>query len=63
MTTHANSRLTHCTLALALVGAMSLAGAIIGNSWAKGSRHEAAAATGSPGIDITTAFMLAGVLK
>jgi|HubBroStandDraft_6_1064221.scaffolds.fasta_scaffold286588_1 hypothetical protein len=63
MTSHTNSRLTHCTLALALVGALSLAGAIVGNSWAKGSRHEAGASTGSPGIDITTAFMLAGVLK
>jgi hypothetical protein len=63
MTAHANSRLAYCTLALALVGATSLAGAIVGNAWVKGSGQEAAAAAARPGIDITTAFMLAGVLK
>jgi hypothetical protein len=63
MTSHTNSRRTRCTLALALVGTLSLAGAIVGNSWAKGSRQETAAATGSAGIDFITAFMLVGVLK
>jgi hypothetical protein len=60
MTTHANTRRTRCTLALALalVGALSLAGAIVGNSSAKGGRQEAAAVSGGPGVDITTAFML-----
>jgi hypothetical protein len=62
MTAHISSRRTCCTLALALVGALSL-GAFVGNACAKGSRQETAAAPRSPGIDMTTAFMLAGVLK
>jgi hypothetical protein len=62
MTTHTSSRRTCRTLALALVGAVSL-GAIVGIALAKGSKQEAAAAGGRPGIDMTTAFMLAGVLK
>ena len=62
MTTHTSSRRTCCALALALVGGLSL-GAIVGNAWAKSSKQESAAATGSAEIDMTTAFMLAGVLK
>ena len=64
MTTGTNSRLTCRTLALALVGALSLAVAIVGNSvWAKESRQEAATATGSPGIDITALMTNVGVAK
>ena len=62
MTTHTSSRRTFCPLALALIGAVSL-GAIVGIASAKGSKQEAAAASGRPAIDMTTAFMLAGVLK
>jgi hypothetical protein len=58
MTAHATARRTRCTLALALVGVLSLAGAMVGSSWGKDSRREAAAVTGGPGIDITTASML-----
>jgi hypothetical protein len=64
MTTGTNSRLTCRTLALALVGALSLAVAIVGNSvWANESRQEAATATGSPGIDITALMTNVGVAK
>ena len=64
MTTGTNSRLTCRTLALALVGALSLAVAIVGNSvWANESRQEAAAATGSPGINIAALMANAGAAK
>jgi hypothetical protein len=58
MTAHTNARRPRRTLALALVGALSLAGAIGVISSAKGSRQEAAAVAGGPGIDIATASML-----